>query len=417
VLDISDPEDITVLNLIDMSTWLMWVDAGTVEEPIWEQVPPKPVAITGSGTRIYVANERHNSVTIFEVNSLEAPVVRAGELQAAHLEVTDDAAIDGDLAVRGGLNVGPGGALVGGELSVTGPGDSYIQGRLSIGPVGTPITVGTSTTDYYHYTMLHPTHQLDVDGEARFRVNEHNHLVLRSPNTGGDEDAYLDFVDFTYPDLITPTARIAFDAADPLTHTTSIKFATQGADDPSMAYRLVIGADGDVYPYADDAYSLGTAGSRWSSIYATNGTIQTSDGRLKDELGPLPYGLEEVERLQPVAFTWAGGSQDQVHYGLIAQEVMVVLPEVVRVGDDPQGTLGINYGELVPVLIKAVQEQQSEIEAQAGQIAALEARLAALEQQTASGPGSLRLPGIAGLGGLLAGGLVVLEARRHKQRP
>jgi hypothetical protein len=96
---------------------------------------------------------------------------------------------------------------------------------------------------------------------------------------------------------------------------------------------------------------------------------------------------------------------------------MVVLPEVVRVGDDPQGTLGINYGELVPVLIKAVQEQQSEIEAQAGQIAALEARLAALEQQTASGPGSLRLPGIAGLGGLLAGGLVVLEARRHKQRP
>jgi hypothetical protein len=92
---------------------------------------------------------------------------------------------------------------------------------------------------------------------------------------------------------------------------------------------------------------------------------------------------------------------------------MEVLPEVVRIGDDPQGTLGINYGELVPVLIKAVQEQQSEIEAQADQIAALEARLAALEQQHSPESGSLRLPGIAGLGGLLACGLVVLEVRKR----
>jgi hypothetical protein len=417
VLDISDPTNIAVLNVIDMSDWLMWVDVGTVEEPIWEQVRPKPVAVSGSGARIYVANERHDTVTIFEVNYLEAPAIRAGELQAAHLEVTDDAAVSGDLAVRGGLNVGLGGALVQGALSVEGPGDSYILGRLGIGPVSTPITVGESISDYYHYTLLHPTHQLDVDGEARFRVNDHNHLVLRSPNTGSDEDAYIDFTQFTYPDLITPSARIEFDAADPVTHTTGIKFATQGADDLTMMYRLIIGADGDVYPYSDNVYSLGVADSRWTAVYATNGTIQTSDGRLKDELSPLPYGLEEVERLRPVTFVWADGSEDKVHYGLVAQEVMEILPEVVSVGDDPQGTLGMNYGELVPVLIRAVQEQQDQIETQADQIAALEAHVAALEQSTNSGPGTLRLPGIAGLGGLLACGLVVVEVRRRRQRP
>lgn len=416
ILDISDPTDIAELNVIDMSDWLMWKRGGTVEEPTWEQVPPKPVAVTGSGDRIYVANERHDSVTIFEVNSLEAPVVRTGELQAGRLEVADDAAVGGDLAVRGGLNVGPGGALVQGALTVESPGDSYVRGRLGIGPTATVITRSVSPTEFEEIVLRHPTHQLDVDGEVRLRVNDHNHLVLRSPNTGSDEDALIDFVRFDYTDLITPTARIAFDAADPVTHTTSIQFATQGAGDASVVYRLVIGADGDVYPYADDAYSLGTAGSRWSSIYATNGTIQTSDGRLKDELGPLPYGLGEVERLRPVAFTWTGGSQDQVHYGLIAQEVLDVLPDVVTVGDDPQGTLGMNYGELVPVLIKAVQEQQSEIEAQADQIAALEARLAALEQQNSPRSGLLRLSSIAGLGGLLACGLVVLEVRRHKQR-
>jgi hypothetical protein len=414
ILDISDPTHIAALNVIDMSDWLMWKRGGTVEAPTWEQIPPKPVAVSGSGTRVYVANERHDSTTIFEVNYLETPVVRTGELQVAHLEVADYAAIDGDLGVRGGLNVGRGGALVQGTLSVEGPGDSYILGRLGIGPLATVITRSVSPTEFEEIVVSHPTHQLDVDGEARFRVNEHNHLVLRSPNAGSDEDTYIDFVDLRYPDLITPTARIEFDAADPLTHTTSIKFATQGAGDPAMVYRLVIGSDGDLYPSSDNAYSLGTAGSRWSSVYATNGTIQTSDGRLKDELGPLPYGLEEVERLRPVAFTWADGPHDEIHYGLVAQEAMEVLPEVVSVGNDPQGTLGINYGELVPVLIKAMQEQQDQIEVQAEQISALEARLSALEQRTAPDPSPLRLPGVAGLGGLLACSVIVTAMRRRK---
>jgi len=415
VLDISDPTDIAVLNVVDMSDWLQLQKGGTVENPTWTPVLPKPVAVTGSGDRIYVANESHDSVTIFEIDGLEASAVRTGELQTARLEVADYAAIEGDLGVRGGLNVGFGGALVQGALSVEGTGDSYILGRLGVGPVATVITRSVGPSESEEIVLHHPTHQLDVDGEARFRVNDHNHLVLRSRNTGSDEDAYIDFVDFTYPDLITPSARIEFDAADPITHTTGIKFATQGADDLSMMYRLIIGAEGDVYPFSDNAHSLGIAGNRWTSVYATNGTIQTSDGRLKDERSPLPYGLEEVERLRPVTFVWADGSEDKVHYGLIAQEVMEVLPEVVSVGDDPQGTLGMNYGELVPVLIKAVQEQQDQIEAQGEQIAALEARLSALEQR--AGSGSLRLPSIAGLGGLVASGLVVLTVRKHKQRP
>jgi hypothetical protein len=221
ILDISDPTHIAALNVIDMSDWLVWKRGGTVEEPTWEQVPPKPVAVSGSGDRIYVADERNDSVTIFEVNSLETPVVRTGELQAAHLEVADDAAVGGDLAVRGGLNVGPGGALVQGALTVESPGDSYVRGRFGIGPTATVITRSVSPTESEEIVLRHPTHQLDVDGEARLRVNDHNHLVLRSPNTGSDEDAMIDFVRFDYTDLITPTARIAFDAADPVTHTTA----------------------------------------------------------------------------------------------------------------------------------------------------------------------------------------------------
>jgi hypothetical protein len=345
-------------------------------------------------------------VTIFEVSYLEAPVVRAGELQAAHLEVADDAAVGGDLAVRGGLNVGLGGALIGGALSVEGPGDSYILGRLGIGPVATVITRSVGVDESEEIVMYHPTHQLDVDGEARVRVNAHNHLVLRSPNTGSDEDAYIDFVRFDHTDLITPTARIAFDAADPVTHSTSIDFYTQGPGDPETRSRLRITENGDVLPGADNAYLLGNAEMRWDTIYSANGVEQTSDARYKENVHSLPYGLDEVNALRPVLYSWAGQGK-KLHYGLIAQEVREVLPEVVSESKGEDHTLSLNYSELVPVLVKAVQEQQSQIKDQAEQIAALEARLSALEQQATPEPGLLRFPTLAGLGGLLACGLVV----------
>jgi hypothetical protein len=402
VLDISDPTGIAVLNVIDMSDW--------------ELVPPEPVAVTGSGDRIYVANERLNSVTIFEIDSLEASAVRTGELQVAHLEVADYAAIEGDLGVRGGLNVGPGGALVQGTLSVEGAGDSYIQGRLGIGPVATVITRSVSPTESEEIIMRHPTHQLDVDGEARFRVNDHNHLVLRSRNTGSDEDAYIDFVDFAYPDLITPSARIEFDAADPITHSTSLRFYTQGPDDSQPLSRLEITSFGDVRPGADAQYLLGTPGRSWHTVYSANGMQTTSDGRLKENVVGLPYGLDAVRRLRPVAFTWKDGLDDQQHHGLIAQEVAHVLPDLVRAGDDPDRTLSMNYAEIVPVLVKAIQQQQDEIDTQAGQIAALEARLVALENggvdQTGP-PGTLKFLPVFGFGGLVLGAVVVAGMRRH----
>ena len=94
VLDISDPAAVTTLNVVDMSEWLRPIQGGTVESPTWSLVPPKPVAVTASGDRVYVSAERHNSVFVFEIDGLETTTIRTGELQTAHLEVVDDAAVD-----------------------------------------------------------------------------------------------------------------------------------------------------------------------------------------------------------------------------------------------------------------------------------------------------------------------------------
>jgi hypothetical protein len=77
--------------------------------------------------------------------------------------------------------------------------------------------------------------------------------------------------------------------------------------------------------------------------------------------------------------------------------------------------LGVNYGELVPVLVKAVQEQQAEIESQAEQIADLEARLEALEERQpmqTSQPRALNLLATFGFGGLLLGVVSIAGVRR-----
>jgi hypothetical protein len=107
-------------------------------------------------------------------------------------------------------------------------------------------------------------------------------------------------------------------------------------------------------------------------IYAT-GFINVSTRTLKHDFAPLNYGLAEVQQLQPQTYHY-NFEQDPTqkkHLGLIAEEVNEIIPEVVSVEDGK--TLGIDYSALVPVLIKAIQEQQAHIEKQDQRIRALEA--------------------------------------------
>lgn len=107
-----------------------------------------------------------------------------------------------------------------------------------------------------------------------------------------------------------------------------------------------------------------------------------SDMRMKEGIQPLGYGLKEIMQLQPRQFRYkpfVASNPEQVQYGLIAQEVETALPEIVRndytmAGPDgqPQDYKGVDYLELIPVLINAVQEQQETIEALKARIAELE---------------------------------------------
>jgi hypothetical protein len=94
----------------------------------------------------------------------------------------------------------------------------------------------------------------------------------------------------------------------------------------------------------------------------TNGSTTTyntsSDARLKDVTGEA-RGLEVINELNPVSYNWkADGKADE---GLIAQEVQEIVPNAVSGSEEEHYQM--DYSKLVVHLVKAVKEQQTQIEA------------------------------------------------------
>jgi len=129
---------------------------------------------------------------------------------------------------------------------------------------------------------------------------------------------------------------------------------------------------------SSNQFSLGTANSPWSEIYA-DGLVTTSDERLKKKVLPLDYGLNEVMKMNPVSYEWNNKPNKRRTIGLLAQEVETLVEEVVSVASDQLKTRGVRYQELVPVLIKAIQDQQTIIRTQENSLQSQEERLQALE--------------------------------------
>jgi hypothetical protein len=103
------------------------------------------------------------------------------------------------------------------------------------------------------------------------------------------------------------------------------------------------------------------AGSFLGNVYVSGTVTQNSDRRLKRGIAPLGYGLREIMQLRPVTWTWKQNPGRGVQVGLVAQEVETVVPELVTTAKDTEQTKTLNYIGLVPVVIKAVQEQQATI--------------------------------------------------------
>jgi hypothetical protein len=132
--------------------------------------------------------------------------------------------------------------------------------------------------------------------------------------------------------------------------------------------RVQVSAAGNVSigTSSDNGNKLQVAGQIW----ATSGTIVTSDAKFKENVQPLTDATSVVERLRPVAFDFIPQPDREFstdrQVGLIAQEAQAALAGtdyadsvVSQCGDH----LGLSYEKLVPVLIRALQESNARIAA------------------------------------------------------
>ncbi|WP_340010425.1 tail fiber domain-containing protein [Chryseobacterium sp. MYb328] len=115
---------------------------------------------------------------------------------------------------------------------------------------------------------------------------------------------------------------------------------------------------------------IGTAPSATAKLDVA-GTVKASaidynsDERLKKNITEIKSSREIINKLRPVSYFWnetgkKKGGNSQLQYGLIAQEVEKVLPNIVSTDHD--GYQSVNYNELIPLLLQTAQEQGKKIE-------------------------------------------------------
>jgi hypothetical protein len=127
----------------------------------------------------------------------------------------------------------------------------------------------------------------------------------------------------------------------------------------------------------------GDPGTNKLQVYGTacgsNPWSVCSDVRLKRDIRGIDGALDKIMRLRGVAFAWRTdeypdmGFDDGGHYGVLAQEVEGILPEVVR--ESVEGDKSVAYSELIPVLIESIKQLKAENQRLGERLAAVEARL------------------------------------------
>jgi hypothetical protein len=116
--------------------------------------------------------------------------------------------------------------------------------------------------------------------------------------------------------------------------------------------------------------TLDVTGDTTLGALSATSISETSDRRLKNNIGTLVDALSIVRRLRGVRFSWHNSTAKQLpngkQTGFIAQEVESVIPDSVRT--DKGGWKSVAYTTIIPYVIEGVKEMHLEIESQSKQI-------------------------------------------------
>lgn len=108
---------------------------------------------------------------------------------------------------------------------------------------------------------------------------------------------------------------------------------------------------------ADNKYPVYIA----NDLYVTGSIFNTSDLKLKDNIESINIDkTNELFNLNPVSFTFKSDTKKKIHYGLIAQEIEEIYPELV--GNNNLGHKTVNYTEIIPLILSKMKIMQKEMD-------------------------------------------------------
>lgn len=171
-----------------------------------------------------------------------------------------------------------------------------------------------------------------------------------------------------------------------------IRFGSVEYFEDGGAFTTTSGAT--IRPSITHRYDLGTRRFRWRNIYLSGRIFRTFKFRAVRNIKAVPYGISTIMQLNPISFDMDGEGTD---LGLDPNELQNVIREAVvnpaeKQEIDEKGSpitlseevdLGINYEALIPVLIKAMQEQQQLINEMSTKMVTMQTQL---DNTKTSGP-------------------------------
>lgn len=244
-------------------------------------------------------------------------------------------------------------SLASGALPLTG---GTLTGALSVNDTTTPgslLEVASATNAYISVKSTNNA----TNANMQFQTTSGSHTIYRDATIGT-----LNFYDGTNILMTMSNREIIFNTVG----TERCRIDEIGNLVLRDANRLVWWYNWSIRATNGGNMQFYYGNDPWNNItsvayIAQNGQyVQSSDQRLKENISDLNYGLEEILNLRPVKYNYISATDSNASIGLIAQEVLHVVPELVsRANDDDY--YGINYTSLIPVLIKAIQTQNDMI--------------------------------------------------------